>query len=104
MLRTRLVAPQSVGIRQIRTRLDRVVLPCERMSTFDERRRARADWPIRKVGLREEGLTDERDVTTVDERIALVWTLTRRQWAFAGRPRPEYTRASMPGQLLRPSR
>ena len=74
------------------------------MSTFDERKRARAAWPIRKVGLREEALTDERDRSTVDERIALVWTLTRRQWTFAGRAIPTYDRASMPGRVLRRGR
>jgi hypothetical protein len=35
-------------------------------------RLARAQWPIRKLGLRDEVLTDDRDVSTVDERIALV--------------------------------
>ena len=74
------------------------------MSTAEERRRARAAWPIRKVGLREEPLTDLRDSTTVDERIALVGILTRRQWEFAGLPVPTYTRASMPGRVIRRSR
>jgi hypothetical protein len=71
------------------------------VSSFEERKRARAAWPIRKVGLRDEELTDARDTSTVDERIALVWTLTRRQWAFSGRPIPTYTRAEMPGSVLR---
>jgi hypothetical protein len=71
------------------------------MSTFEQRRQTRAAWPIRKVALREETLTDARDASSVDERIALVWTLTLRQWAFAGRSLPSYSRASMPGQVLR---
>jgi hypothetical protein len=71
------------------------------VSSFEERRRARAGWPIRKVALRDEELTDARDSSTVDERIALVWTLTCRQWAFSGRPMPRYTRAAMPGTVLR---
>jgi hypothetical protein len=74
------------------------------MSSFEERKRARADWPLRKVALREEPLTDARDSSTVDERIALVWTLTRRQWVFAGRSMPKYTRATMPGRVLRRER
>jgi len=74
------------------------------VSSFEERKRARAAWPIRKVGLRDEKLTDSRDTSTVDERIALVWRLTRRQWAFAGRPIPTYTRAEMPGTVLRRKR
>jgi hypothetical protein len=74
------------------------------MSSFEERRRARAGWPIRKVALGHEELTDARDTSTVDERIALVWTLTRRQWAFSGRPMPTYTRADMPGSVVRRGR
>ncbi len=71
------------------------------VSTFEERRLARAGWPIRKVPLGDQELTDPRDVSTVDERIALVWKLTRSQWAFAGLPLPSYSRAEMPGKILR---
>jgi hypothetical protein len=71
------------------------------VSTFEERKRARAQWPFRKIALRDEPLTDARYTSTVDERLALVWTLTRRQWAFAGRKMPEYTRAEMPGRIVR---
>lgn len=71
------------------------------MSTFEERRQARGFWPIRRVALAEEELTDPRDTSTVDERIALVWTLTRQQWAFAGLEMPTYSRAEMPGKLVR---
>jgi hypothetical protein len=74
------------------------------VSSFEERKRARAAWPIRKVGLRDETLTDDRDRSTVDERIALVWTLTRQQWAFSGRAIPTYARAEMPGSLQRRQR
>lgn len=74
------------------------------VSTFEERRKARSVWPIRRVALRDEELTDPRDTATVDERIALVWTLTRQQWAFAGREMPKYTRAEMPGRLVRVGR
>jgi hypothetical protein len=72
------------------------------MSSFEERRRARAAWPIRRVALGEEELVDPRDTSTVDERIALVWKLTREQWALAAKKIPEYTRAEMPGVLIRP--
>lgn len=71
------------------------------MSSFEERRRARAAWPIRSVGLRDEPLTDERDSSTIDDRLALVWTLTCEQWAFAGREIPDYPRAAMPGRVVR---
>ena len=74
------------------------------MPTFEERRQARAGWPIRKVTLADEALTDARDTSTVDERLALVRALTLRQWAFAGREVPTYTRAEMPGKVLRGAR
>lgn len=75
----------------------------EIVSTFEERRRARQSWPIRVFALGEEPLVDERDPSTADERLALVWTLTREQWLLAGLPFPEYSRAAMPGRVLRPT-
>jgi hypothetical protein len=74
------------------------------MSTFEERRALRASWPIRRVHIRDEELTDPRDVSTVDERIAAVWALTRQQWAFAGLEIPVYPRAEMPGRVVRKPR
>lgn len=71
------------------------------MSSFEERRRARAGWPIRRSALAEEALTDDRIPDDVDERIAMVATLTRSQWAIAGMPLPQYRRADMPGQVIR---
>jgi len=71
------------------------------MASFEERRRARAGWPIRKVRLGEEELVDPRDTSTVDERIALVAQLTREQWAFAGLELPTYRRDEMPGVMRR---
>ena len=73
------------------------------MSTFEERRRARASWPIRKIALGQEGLTDSRLTENVDERLRLVRTLTLQQWAFAGHAIPRYSRAEMPGQIKRRS-
>lgn len=71
------------------------------MSSFEERRRARAGWPIRKVELGREELADPRIPEGVDERIAMVRTLTLQQWAFAGLEIPRYTRAEMPGRIIR---
>ena len=71
------------------------------MSSFEERRLARQQWPIRVVRLGAEELVDGRDTSSVDERIALVWTLTRELWAFTGRPIPSYDRARMPGKITR---
>jgi hypothetical protein len=74
------------------------------VTTFDDRRNARAAWPIRKIGLADEELTDPRSTSTVDERLALVWTLTKQQWAFSGREVPTYSRVEMPGRVLRERR
>lgn len=71
------------------------------MSSFDDRRRARAHLPGRVLRLGEEPLTDDRDPTTVDERLALVAQLTRELWAFTGQPIPDYTRENMPGKVIR---
>lgn len=60
-------------------------------------------WPLRKVALGEEELADPRIPDDVDARIAMVWTLTRQQWAFGGRPIPRYARSEMPGRLIRRS-
>lgn len=68
--------------------------------SFQKRRRARADWPVRKFRLREEpddGLAD----TTVEERVGMVWQLTLDAWACAGRPIPDYPRSEMPVRILR---
>jgi hypothetical protein len=74
------------------------------MSTFEDRRRARAAWPIRRSTLTDEPLTDELLTESVDARIAMVAVLTRTQWALAGKEIPRYTRAEMPGQVIRPRR
>ena len=75
-----------------------------RVSTFEERRRARAAWPMRRVSLRDEALTDERIPEDPDARVAMVAILTRTQWALSGAELPRYTRAEMPGRLIRPAR
>lgn len=71
------------------------------MSSFEERARARAGWPVRALSLGAEELTDPRDTSTVDERLALVATLTREQWRLSGREVPAYARSEAPGQILR---
>jgi hypothetical protein len=72
------------------------------VSTFEERRRRRAAWPIQRVALGTEPLADPRIPDDVDARLAMVWTLTRQQWAFAGLDIPRYARSEMPGRLIRP--
>jgi hypothetical protein len=70
----------------------------------DEARRlraaARAGWPIRKVGLDDIG-EDLSDVTTAEERLAMMERLALDAWACAGLQWPRYVRADMPGRLVR---
>lgn len=65
-----------------------------------DRRRARANWPVRKFRLGEEpddGLAN----TTVEERVVMVWQLTLDAWACAGWRIPDYPRSDMPVRVLR---
>lgn len=56
----------------------------------------------RVLRLGDEPLVDDRDRSTVDERLALVARLTHEVWAFSGQPVPDYGRDQMPGKVIRP--
>ena len=64
-------------------------------------RRVREGMVVRKFRRGEEPGDDISDITTVDERFAMVWTLTERMWMWAGRSMPVYERAQMPVRLIR---
>ena len=68
----------------------------------EERRRARARWPIARFRLGQEPSDDLSQVTTPAERIAMMWTLAESAWRVAGRPWPTYDRWNMPARLFRP--
>ncbi|HEY4187840.1 MAG TPA: hypothetical protein VGP07_22380 [Polyangia bacterium] len=66
------------------------------------RRRSNAErWPLRSYPLTDEPVRDPFDRSTVDERVAAMWPLTREAWAVAGLQIPTYTRAETPGRLVR---
>lgn len=44
---------------------------------------------------------DLSDSTTVEERIAMVDTLSKRMWEITGRPVPCYGRAEIPTKVIR---
>lgn len=71
-------------------------------SNAARRRRAqgRAAWPGRKKSLEDSGQAPEVP-KTAEERFAMVWQLTCDAWALSGRPFPTYSRAEMPGRVLR---
>lgn len=64
---------------------------------------ARAGWPGLKTTLSEApGAEDLSASTTPEQRLAMMWELTLGAWSLTGLPLPDYTRASMPGRLIRP--
>ena len=71
------------------------------LMSFEERAKARRGWPLRRFALGSEPLLDERDSSSVNDRIRLVMRLTREQWELAGREWPAYSRNEMPGLLRR---
>jgi hypothetical protein len=71
------------------------------VGNFEERRRARAEWPIRRATLDGEPLTDDRIPDDLEARLAMVAQLTRAQRSLAGKELPRYTRAEMPGRVIR---
>lgn len=65
----------------------------------DDRRPSRG--PIRVFRLGEEPGDDLSAATTPEERIAMVWELTRRMWEFTGGPAP-IPRERIPIRIVRP--
>ena len=61
----------------------------------------RSDWPIRVYRLGEEPPEDLRATTTAEERIAMVWQVTRDAWELAGRKIPDYPRSEAPVRIVR---
>ena len=70
--------------------------------TREQRRAARAAWPVKAYRLGEEPADDVADSTTARQRLAMVWRLTRDAWASSGRLIPDYRRDAAPGRVIRP--
>jgi hypothetical protein len=68
-----------------------------------ESRRVREAWPVRVYRLGQEPGDDLSGSTTAEQRLQMVWELTGRLWELSGKPSPSYSRASMPGQVVRSS-
>jgi hypothetical protein len=67
----------------------------------EQRRAARAHWPITRHRLTDEPSDDVSAVTTPAERIAMMWTLAEAAWKLAGLPWPTYERGSVPTRFYR---
>jgi hypothetical protein len=62
----------------------------------EQRRAARAHWPITRHRLTEEPSDDLSTVTTPAERVGMMWPLAETAWKLAGLPWPTYDRRSVP--------
>ena len=58
-------------------------------------------WSARVFRLGHEPRDDLSEVTTAEQRLAMVWDLTVRMWSLTGRPFPSYTREHVPGRVVR---
>jgi hypothetical protein len=71
-----------------------------RVPTAEERKAARANWPIRRFRLGEEPL-DDPDEPAPGERLALLWSLSMRMWRLSGRKWVRRPRSRWPGRVIR---
>ena len=67
--------------------------------TIPPRRVIRAT--VHRLG--EEPGDDLSPSTTAEQRLEMVFALSRRMWELTGRPFPSYERTSMPGRVIRPA-
>ena len=63
----------------------------------------RANLPIRTYLPGQEPGDDLSATTSPEERIALVWELSRRMWDLTGRPMPDAARSGLPIRVIRPA-
>jgi hypothetical protein len=68
----------------------------------EQRRAARAGWPVAIFRLGEEPPDDLSEGTTPAQRIAMMPVLAETAWRLAGRPWPRYDRRRIPARLFRP--
>lgn len=75
------------------------------MSDADDmakRRAARASWPIWKGTLQDmPPEPDLSDVTSAEQRLAILHEMSLRSWALTARPLPEYNRSNVPTRIIR---
>ena len=58
--------------------------------------------PARILWIEDRQQEDLTESTTVQERFAMVATLSRRMWEISGCPWPSYNRTSIPVEIIRP--
>ncbi|UCH26356.1 MAG: hypothetical protein JSV66_01515 [Trueperaceae bacterium] len=70
-------------------------------STAD-RARARASWPVRVFKSGTEPSDDLSNITTAEERLAMMWPLAVEAWTLSGKTLPSYSRSEIPIRHLPP--
>jgi hypothetical protein len=70
------------------------------MDESDDARRKRAEQRRSRITRVEAG-EDVPLPETGLARMELAWALTKAAWAMSGRPLPSYSRAEMPGRVIR---
>lgn len=68
-----------------------------------ERARGRANWVGRLTTLEDQDDAAIVDHGTAAQRLAMQWRVTLDAWASSGRAMPDYSRANMPGRVIRAS-
>lgn len=66
----------------------------------EEPKRVREGMVVRKFRLGEEPEHDVLHSVPPDERLAMVWLLTKRMWQLQGSPPCPYTRATIPIRVI----
>jgi hypothetical protein len=71
------------------------------MDEREKRAAARAGWAgvLSRLGEEDDAAAPSR--ATPSERVAMVWALTLDAWAMRGLPLPSYSRAELPGRMVR---
>ena len=68
--------------------------------SFSERAARRRNWGAHIYPLANQPGDDLSKTTTPERRLEMVWELTARMWELTARPRPSYTRATMPVRIV----
>jgi hypothetical protein len=63
---------------------------------------ARANWPVKVGSLTDPPQDNLLATTTAEERVAMVWAITKDVWEMSGRTIPDYPRDQIPGRVIRP--
>ena len=69
-----------------------------------ERAAMRAGWPGKRTTLQQGGEEDVSGHTTVEERLGMMWELSRGAWSLTGVAEPTYLRSQIPGRIVRPNK